>query len=253
LYASLTFFPASNSNITSCVAADYATPDLNRVDLSSAAAASLGQRIDQVSPKGDTPTRPAIQGAIIQAQALRAAHPNEKTVIVFATDGEPWQCGATTGPTRAQAIADAANDARAVAGDIKTYVIGVGPSVAALNEIAVAGGTGSAILVSAGQPNRTRDELVTALGQIRANSISCDVTIPAPPDGRTLDVNKIDVSLAGVALAYSQDCADPKGWHFDSVASPTKVQLCTDSCGSVQRAGGNLSVSFACTDVRIIR
>jgi hypothetical protein len=251
MHASLTFFPASGSPDTSCNAADYATADLSSVALPSAA---LRNRIDAVSPRGDTPTRPALQGAIAQAQALRAAKPTEKTVIVMATDGEPWACGVNSGPTREQAVTLSALDAQAaIASDIKTYVIGVGPSVGLLNQIAAAGGTGSALLVTAGDPNKTRAELLAALGAIRSSNVSCDVPVPAAPDGRTLDVNKVDVSLGANALAYSQDCANPKGWHFDDVNNPKQVKLCTESCTTAKTAGGNLTVSFACTNVRIIK
>jgi hypothetical protein len=248
--ASLTFFPASGSNTTSCVAGDYARADLTSVELPSP---TLGARIAQLAPRGDTPTRPALQGAIAQAQALRAARPNEKTVIVMATDGEPWACGVSDGATRIAAVNAAAMDAAAVATDIKTYVIGVGPSVGLLNQIAVAGGTGAAILVSAGQAEKTKTELLKALGEVRANTISCDVDMPSPPDGRTLDVNKVDVAVSGAALAYSADCSNTAGWHFDDVANPRKVMLCAGSCTGVKTAGGALSVSFACTNVRVIR
>jgi hypothetical protein len=251
MHASLTFFPASGSVGTSCNAADYSIADLSSVALPSAA---LRNRIDAVSPQGDTPTRPALQGAIAQAQALRAAKPDEKTVIVMATDGEPWACGVNSGPTREQAVTLSAADAQAAtASDIKTYVIGVGPSVGLLNQIAAAGGTGNALLVTAGDPNKTRTELLAALGAIRSSNVSCDVAVPAPPDGRTLDVNKVDVSLGANALAYSEFCTDPKGWHFDDVNNPKQVKLCNESCTTAKAVGGNLTVSFACTNVRIIK
>ncbi|NOU34152.1 MAG: VWA domain-containing protein [Polyangiaceae bacterium] len=247
--ASLTFFPPS-SDAYSCVAGDYAKADVDAVDLPSAA---LGQRIDQVSPRGDTPTELAIGGAIAQAQALRAAHPTEKTVIVFATDGEPWGCGVNSGPSRVAAVNAAAAKAAAVAADIKTYVIGVGPSVGLLNQLAVAGGTTQAILVTAGQPTQTRNELLSALQTIRSSNVSCDVAVPAAPDGRTLDVNKVDVSLSGTTLPYSADCSTAGGWHFDDVAAPGKVQLCEQACNSVRASGGSLKVSFTCSDVRALR
>lgn len=245
--ASLTFFPNAGN---SCQGAVYASAGVGLTALPNAAFANA---IDGTSPQGDTPTRAAVAGAIAQAQSVAAAHPNEKTVIVLVTDGEPYGCGinnANQSNAEAQLVAQ---DVAAVAATIPTYVIGVGPSVQNLNAVAQAGGT-TAFQVQVGDPQKTKDDLLAAMSLIRGALGRCDFDIPAPPDGRTLDYNKVNVVFtpagqAAQTLPYNPTCTGGQGWHFDDVNAPKKVLLCTNTCEVVKtQAGGAVDVAFSCTD-----
>lgn len=247
--ANLTYFPDAAD---SCTAGGYSASMVPLTDLPSGAFATS---IDATSPKGDTPTRAAIDGAIAQAQAIRASHPGEKTVIIFATDGEPYGCGVTGANLYAkqvQAVKDSAADVAAVAADIPTYVIGVGPSVTLLNDVAVAGGTAPYLAVSVGSPAKTTADLLAAMTAIRGQLASCTFAIPKPADGRPIDYNKVKVELKKAGeptqtLLYSADCSNPDGWHYDNTAAPTQVELCKPgACDKAQTR--DVEVSFVCVD-----
>ncbi|MBS2013342.1 MAG: VWA domain-containing protein [Deltaproteobacteria bacterium] len=242
--ASLSFFADATN---SCNVANYSTAE---VPLTALPSATLSSTIDAHAPKGDTPTRPAMQGAIAQAQAVLASHPGEKTVIVLVTDGEPYGCGINNATQSNAEIANVVTDVSAVAGTIPTYVVGVGPSVANLDAVAAAGGT-TALHVSVGTPATTTAELVTAMGKIRGQLASCDFAIPAPPDGRTLDLDKVFVvrtpsGKAAETLPYDQSCKGA-GWRYDDPKKPAKVILCDATCDVVKAdPGGKIDVQFAC-------
>lgn len=245
--AALTFFPTLTN---SCDANDYDTPDVPLTDLPSGAFATA---IDAADPKGDTPSRACVAGAIVQAQAVAAAHPTDETVIVLVTDGDPYGCGINTAPQSAAEASLVASDVAAVKATLPTYVIGVGPSVDKINAVATAGGT-TAFQVSVGTPTKTTADLIAAFAKIRGELGRCDFDIPAPPDGRTLDFDKVNVEVVhpgkpNETLVYSADCASGKGWHFDDPANPKKVLLCDATCDAVKsEAGGKVNVSFGCVD-----
>jgi hypothetical protein len=248
--AALTFFPNANN---SCQEADYSAPTPGGVALTALPASVFTTTIDATSPKGDTPTRAATLGAIAQAKAIAAQHPTDKTVVVLVTDGEPYGCGISTGTqsdTEAQAVAQ---EVAKVKAQIPTYVIGVGPSVQNLDAVATAGGT-TAFHVQVGNAQQTTTELLAAMAQIRGALGRCDFDIPAPPDGRKLDYDKVNVEVtapgkAAETLSYVADCAGGKGWHFDDVKTPKKVLLCGTTCDAVKaQTGGKVNVSFRCVD-----
>ena len=47
------------------------------------------------SPGGNTPTLPALTGAIQYAQSVENANPLDKVAVVLVTDGEPNDCNST--------------------------------------------------------------------------------------------------------------------------------------------------------------
>lgn len=244
LSASLTFFPSITN---SCALADYAAAD---VALRALPDPLFSQTLDATAPKGDTPTRAAVSGAILQAQAVRQARPTDKTVLVLVTDGEPFGCGVTNATEQAQEVSRVSADVAAVKATIPTYVIGVGPSVAALDAVATAGGT-TAFHVQVGTPAQTTQQLIAAMAQIRSQSARCDFDIPIPPDGRKVDLDKVNVVVERpgqppATLPFDKDCTGA-GFRFDPPAAPTKVLLCPAACDDVRAtAGGKVNVVFAC-------
>jgi hypothetical protein len=254
--ASLSYFPDVATNY-GCLLPSYATP---AVPLTALPSLLFTTSINATLPKGDTPTRVAMQGAIAQAQVIAAANPREKTVIVFATDGEPVGCGVDYRdlPRRQAEVTATAADVAAVSATIPTYVIGVGPSVALLNQVAVAGRTTAALQVAVGNPAQTNASLLAALGAIRGNLVECDFDIPTPADGRPIDFNKVAVEFTPsngptVKLPYDATCAGSGGFKFDNAAAPKKVVLCKNSCDAAQAdGGGKINVAFTCTRQQVV-
>lgn len=250
--ASLSFFPKQLAQDASefCAPASFSSASTSMQPLPSAA---FKADLSKHYPTGATPTGPAITGAYEQAKSVTLPG---TTAIVLVTDGQPYGCNGTNGSAKdfedaRTAIASASGNATK---PIKTYVIGIqdGQNLSALNELAVAGKSGSATIVSVSDPSSTTASVLKALETIRGQAISCDVPLPAPPAGQTLEIGKVNVvvSVGGKdsVLSYSKDCANGSGWHYDNPSSPKMVQLCPASCSSARGdSNGKLSIAFGCS------
>lgn len=238
--ASLAFFPIRNGNTTTCSSAAYQSSVVPMTQLPNAGAFSSAFT---QNPAGNTPTVPALQGALDAARAVQATGKN--VAVVLATDGQPNGCSSNTAGVESVAAAGAADG-------IKTYVIGVGPSTGNLNGFADKGGTGSAIMIPTNDAAQVSADLQKAIGQIASSLLGCNYGLPAPPAGQTLDVNAVNVNYtapgaAPKTLAYSADCKDKNGWRYDSVTAPKEIVLCADSCATAKaQAGAKLDIIFGC-------
>jgi len=237
---------------TSCNPADYATPAVPLGLLPQHAPAVMGS-LRAIEPVGETPTGAAIRGACTYASGRKQAEPGRNPVILLVTDGEPKaplsSMKGGCNPTLEDAVAAASECAAA---GIRTYVLGIGPSLENLNQIARAGATSQAYLVADGGGA----EIVKALNAIRSDAmIPCALQIPRPPLG-TVDHQKVNVlysSAACSSVATFLNVKQPSGcdpvtggWYYDNAASPTSIQLCPASCEAVKAPGGQLLVSVGC-------
>jgi hypothetical protein len=254
LSASLQFFP-QGTDLTSVCAYPYGTPLVALTPLTSAA--PLVSTIMATKPAGGTPTLAALQGAISYAQQVAATHPQDRTVVVLATDGDPgfgingaFAAGCTNNDI--PHVAAVAQAAFTGSPSIPTYVIGVGPDLQNLDAIASAGGTGQAMVVPVSNPTQTNSAFEAALNSIRSASLSCQFTIPMPPNGETINPNAVNVVLVDgkgqqTVLTYSADCSNASGWHYDNAAKPTSVELCASACASARSdSGGKITLAFGC-------
>lgn len=243
VHASVAFFGQGDKEEVECSAATYAKPAVSMRALPDASAFSSA--LDAANPGGGTPTKPALEGAIAYAKQVKATlKPGEKLAIVLATDGDPNDCSSTPENVAAAAAA--------VAAEIPTYVIGVGPDTTKLDTIATGGGTSKAIMVATANPAQVSADLRAAVGQIKAAQLGCNYALPAPPSGQTLDVNAVNVDYtpAGKAmqtLPYSADCSVAGGWRYDNPASPKEVVMCASSCSTLKAdIGGKIDIVFGC-------
>jgi hypothetical protein len=204
-----------------------------------------------------TPTGPAVAGALNRLRQQQAAHPTHRVALVMATDGMPSGCM----PNDAAGIAALASRAWTERPAIATYVIGVqaadDPDARPLlDQVAAAGGTGSAFILDAkadlGQ--RFRD----ALDKIRVAQLPCEFTIPQPSRG-AVDFTKVNVRFTAAGappdtLPYvgSVDRCDPMrgGWYYDVApeqATPTRVLICPASCTRFEGApAASVSLAYGC-------
>jgi len=258
IMASLSIFPLNKNKTQSaadediapdCQASAYVAPVVQPTALpNSMAFADAIMALDPPNEYG-TPTLPALSGTIDYAKTVLAEDPTRKVAVVMVTDGDPNRCQGNN-------IENTAAAAAAVAAQIPTYVIGVGKSLTSLNAIAIGGGTEKAFVVSSdgmGQtPEKTRQDLLDAVNLIRGQAISCEIDIPAPPVGKKLDPDKVDVQFTGdgkpaASLKYGTDCVGDAAWHYDNATTPTKIELCTNACSAVKAdAKGKLDVVFGC-------
>lgn len=245
--ADLRLFPNGGSD-DYCKFSEYDTPVVPMTPLPNvdAFAAVL---VDNPQ-KTATPTRAVLRAMAKEADALVAADATAKLAVVLVTDGQPQFCD------------DNDNDIDNVKGEIAnkpypTYVIaikGTGDSTLQANAdaIAAAGQTQQAFLVDTDDPGATQQAFTTAMDQIRGALVpSCELTIPPPPQGKTFDKNKVNVTITSGAtqtpLGYDPACAGA-GWKYDDPNAPTAIVLCPQSCDPFKAdANAQLDVAFGCT------
>jgi hypothetical protein len=205
-------------------------------------------------PSGGTPTTPALTGAAQIASQWTHDNPGRTTVIVLATDGNPTGCTANS----VQDIANVAAAALNATNKIKTFVIGVGSSLTALNQVAQAGGTGQAFIVdTAGDVAKA---FTAALNSIRGQAVPCDFKVPTSTSSGPVDPAKVNVSFAppgGAPAPILQtanddpaNCGTGPGWYYDFDPArdgkpPTLLKMCAASCAALTQ-GGAVSVELGC-------
>jgi hypothetical protein len=229
---------------TLCDPSAYATPAQPIAPLPDAASALIAS-LDAQTPSGDTPTGPALRGALQQASSWASGHADHRVVAVLATDGSPTACS----PTNTDEISDLAADALADQ-NLKTVVIGVltqddldsGLKVS-LDKIARGGGTGQAILVDTAKDITAQFQ--AALDSIRIDPLTCEFKIPEPAAGKDLDYGRVNVSFKSgkqsTPLYYVgnvDDCdPDSGGWYYDRDPKrglPATILVCPANCSTFQ-------------------
>jgi hypothetical protein len=161
---------------------------------------------------------------------------------VLVTDGEPTGCGSS--------VAEVSTVAKEYAATMPTYVVGVGTSLGNLNAIAEAGGTKKAFIVT-DNGVETAKALGQALEEIRGAQISCDYKFPKQEGEKKFDVDKVNVVFSSggansTTFPYSKDCS-VKGWRYDNVSAPTKIELCPETCAAVKSdTAAQVDVQFGC-------
>jgi hypothetical protein len=258
-------YQGSCTNYASCTAGDYAKPAVALGTLPDNAMALLAS-LNGTKPLGNTPTPPALTGALDFTAAQAKQHPDHRVIAVLATDGLPTECLGSSPVTEAQAIAaTSAIAAKGLSGtpSIPTYVIGVfssddKTSPMNLQQLAAAGGTKQAFIVD--QSQDVTAQLLSALAQIRSGSLACEYSLPASPQGQTLDYNTVNVQLtlsdkSTKNILYVTDndhCSKAAlGWFYDADpakgGTPTKINVCPDTCTNLRaQTGATLQIKLGC-------
>jgi hypothetical protein len=124
---------------------------------------------------------------------------------------------------------------------IRTFLVGIGPSMIKLDQIAAKAGTGQAFLIEEGD---VAAQLVDALKNIALFETSCKFSLPESSDpNQILDLTKVrilywpdgrgtgDVEEVPHVERYS-DCfgAASGGWYYDSPDAPTAIVVCPCTC-----------------------
>lgn len=147
-----------SSPIDSCELSDYTHPAVSMSGFPGASS-QIQTSLGGVSPDGgSTPMTPALAGALQYAKG--AAQAGRPSAVVLLTDGEPTGCTFNT----VQSVAGVADSAYKGSPSVRTYVVALG-GIAELDQVAQAGGTGTAKLVAVGN---AQSALQSALQQIRS-------------------------------------------------------------------------------------
>jgi hypothetical protein len=255
----ISYFGKQPIGQASCNVADY-DDAVVPIGLLPDHASAVNASLQAIQPTGETPTGPAIRGACKVAQAHKTQNSSHEVVILLLTDGKPEapvscpQTG-TCCPTLSDAV-DAASDCHLGSPSIKTYVLGVGPLLGNLAEIADAGGTKEAYLVEGGD---VTGEVLSALNAIRGDAIPCQFQIPAPPTGEDIDYGLVNITYASpnceptyyYNVANVTGCGTTGGWYYDNATNPEQILLCPTSCDQVAVPGGRLVYTLGCTTRQI--
>ncbi len=236
----------------SCDPADYGQPVVP-IDTLPGNESALLSAINGKDPDGDaTPTQPSLEGTLMFAHQWAVDHPTHLVHVLFATDGLPNDCTYNTIDGAALAAKTAFEDVPSV----PTFVLGIG-DLADLNAIASAGGTGSAYIANGGSVGQ---KLVEVFNEIRANG-ACQFQIPPPPDGQTLDYERVNVYYTPLGSNEQQPVkyvgdksqCDPVegGWYYDDPTKqhPTKIILCPATCEGVKLSSEGVSVMLGCKTI----
>jgi hypothetical protein len=241
-----------NPDIDSCDAFDYAWADVP-IQALPAGANPIIASLAMHSPGTNTPTLPALQGAIDYAKAWQAAHPDHVTVVALATDGDPSECDIDLDNLNAVAAAGYAGSP-----SVPTFVIGVGPSLALLDDIAAAGGTVAAFHVDFDV--MAQEQFLEAMNTIRSAALPCAYPIPPPPAGQVEDFALVNVTyipgdggpeqtIPGVGAA-AQCPVNGDGWYYDDIAAPTQIILCAATCAEIaDDTMAEVDIVFGCQTI----
>ena len=251
----LQYFPQAKL----CNPSAYAAPDVS-IDILPAQQQQIISSLADNNPWGNSPMVAALEGAMTYTKTWQTAHPARTSVVVLATDGLPddsCQFVPDGGiPNSLAGVVQVATAGATTSPPVRTFVIGVGDALNDLNQIAVAGGTQSAIIVD--ESLGVEQQFIDALNQIRKRALSCDYVIP-PAEGGTIDFAKVNVRFspndgsANQDFAYVDNVANCDkatgglGWYYDDPTGATRVQLCPASCTAAKAADqGQVDVLFGC-------
>ena len=175
-------------------------------------------------------------------------------VNLLVTDGEPkapvTSKSTNCSPTLDDAV-DAAEQCFDGGGGTPTYVLGVGPSLDNLDEIARAGGTERAYLVRDDSSQGVLDALNSVRG---AAQVPCEIGLPDDASaGLYYDQTSVVTVDGDCTLSYVSEVADVVacdaangGFYFDDTDTPRNIVLCEATCAAVKLPRAKLLYSVGC-------
>jgi hypothetical protein len=135
-----------------------------------------------------------------------------------------------------------------------TGMFGTGAAEGTVYTQLIAQTGGAAGVICTGDWNQVFTDITQSV--IAGAQITCDLAIPAPPMGETLDPARVNVRYLRGGAAPGQQisrvdsaaaCGPAGGWHYDSNAAPTKILLCPTTCAEVQGDPmASIQVEFGC-------
>jgi hypothetical protein len=253
----LSLFPVPTDGTASCSSEHYRSEALPIADVAEMASGAL-ERLEAVTPRGQTPTAPALTAALDMAAAHALAHPERSVIVVLATDGLPTACA----PTDTEALAALAKDALEGPAHVRTLVVASrslsGTDMSGFERIAAAGGTVHALSIDPHADFAT--QLADALGAAATRHVACDLALPEPPRGEKLDYDAVNVIVdaksGAVALprvSGPSSCLASGGWYYDvdpTSGAPSRLNVCKASCDRAAMAGAlSLRVELGCKTI----
>jgi hypothetical protein len=184
-----------------------------------------------------SPMLPALAGGLQFARDRAGSYPEWKQVVVLVSDAltQDFTCPYTT-----QDLAQTARDGRQGIPSIETHVIGVGVTTSTLldqlitrasayNTIAIAGGSGQAVLTDY---NDDASAFRDALHTVRRKASPCEFEAPPNPNLATSQFGVVRYPLATELprMGDGDNCGTQQGWYYATESMPFPVTLCPASC-----------------------
>jgi hypothetical protein len=218
----LKFFPTAN-------AAQCSVSDTIEVPIAANNADAVSSQVQSATVSLSTPTASAIDKSVAYLKTLTDNRPR---FILLATDGQPNCRGGNIMTTDLQgATTSATNSYRA---GFPVYVVGIGPNLSNLSQIAQAGGTNDYYQVSSSQ------DLVDAFATISKLVASCTFTLTSTPP----DINNVAVYLDKNLV----DKDATNGWSFGG--GNRSILLNGTTCDKVTSGQAtNVEILFGCPGV----
>ncbi len=238
-------------NATDCVAGNYAMPAVEIGPLSTTGL-QIVAAIEQMFPSGETPSIPALQGAIQHAVQWQARNPSRQTVVLLVTDGFPTMCDDMSDTS----FINAAAAGLASSPPVRTFIVGisVGANVFRLRELATAGGTGQPFLV---QDSTAVADLNNALMNVARNPLPCEYQIPTPATPleplaydrvQVIDTQTSGATEEGPYVTTRGGCGSTfGGWYYDvppNLGTPSQIIMCPCTCASF--GAGTVDIYVGC-------
>lgn len=238
----LKFFPRAAGGPPACDQKAYATPDVAFAVLPGNAAA-LVTALGGESPNGlSTPTYPALGGGLLKGIELVQNNPGHTAAVLLVTDGAPAGPGticAGVNPEDWNEIAKLATTGVNFSPSVLTYVVGLpGVDQTFANQIAAAGGTQSAILVS---NTNVQAEFEQALAKVRGEALPCEYELPDKVSKGEIEYGRVNLTIDSggkkTDILQTTDCNKGAGWYYDppAPATPKRILLCPSICDSVKK------------------
>jgi hypothetical protein len=193
-------------------------------------AGAIEQVIASTTPANSTPTAQAVRAAVAYLKSV--ADPNRK-YILLATDGQP-NCGPGSSTSTTNVDGTRAEIAAAFLAGFPVYVIGIGPSVGNLDDLAAAGGTGRSYSAT------SASDLTNALSSISRLVASCTFSLAYPPP----DPQNVVVYFNRILVPRD----DVNGWSYGGDGH--SVVLNGDACANLMASlDATVTVLFGCPGV----
>lgn len=252
----LRFFPRDPDNTPECDQNAYKEPTVPFGALPGNAAAIVSA-IEAEAPDGfTTPIYPALGGALLKGIEVAQNNPGEASAVLLVTDGLPQGpqglCGSVN-PQDPAVIADLAAAAADFNPPVFTYVIGLpGVDQSFANQVAAAGGTTEAVLVSA---TNVAVEFEQALSRVTGEALPCEYEVPTEVQNGEVAITSVNVLLTlnnGEPALLPQDpaCAGGDGWRYNAPGGPTRVVLCPSTCTAIKEAeAAKIQILLGCATV----
>ncbi len=255
IQAALRFFPRPVDATPACDQPSYMSPTVPFGPLPMNAPALEAGFAAEMADGFSSPMYPALGGAILEGIQVAQNNPDQVSAVLLVTDGAPDGPGtscAGVDPNDPMVIASLA--AAGLTKGVPTFVIGMpGVDLTSMTPIAVAGGTGSVIVLDT---TNTALEFQQALQKVSGQAIPCTYDIPAEVVSGMVELSKVNVETTppmGMpqTAKYNQGCGgDGTGWQYDNPTMPTAIDICPSTCSAIKSSNGaTIEVVLGCATV----